>query len=297
MQAKYFFQLLALSALWGLSFIMTRIAAPALGPNVSAGLRMLLATITLSILMRVLKHPWPWQHWRQLVLLGFLAVAGPHFLYSWAALTLPSGYGALLSITAVLFGAFASSWLKEEDLTRVKWAGCALGMLGVALLIRLGPMDPTAALVQGALTCMAAAAISGTATPLLKRATQNMEPLAATTGMHAAAVLMLAPGALYGLPQAQFTTQALLCVAVLGIATSALAYWMFMRIVQHIPPMASMSANFLSTGFGVLWSVLLLDEPTSLTMALGGAMILVACMMVSSLHPRQLINALIPDRS
>jgi drug/metabolite transporter (DMT)-like permease len=53
----------------------------------------------------------------------------------------------------------------------------------------------------------------------------------------------------------------------------------------------------LSTGFGVLWSVLLLDEPTSLTMALGGAMILVACMMVSNLHPRQLINALIPDRS
>ena len=73
MQAKYFFQLLALSALWGLSFIMTRIAAPAMGPNVSAGLRMVLAAITLSILMRVLKHPWPWQHWRQLVLLGFLA--------------------------------------------------------------------------------------------------------------------------------------------------------------------------------------------------------------------------------
>ena len=38
---------------------------------------------------------------------------------------------------------------------------------------------------------MAAAAISGTATPLLKRATQNMEPLAATTGMHAAAVVLL----------------------------------------------------------------------------------------------------------
>ena len=33
--------------------------------------------------------------------------------------------------------------------------------------------------------------------------------------------------------QAQFTLNALLCVAVLGIATSALAYWMFMRIVQH----------------------------------------------------------------
>ena len=56
MQARYFFQLLALSALWGMSFIMTRVAAPALGPNVSAGLRMALAALTLSILMRVLKQ-------------------------------------------------------------------------------------------------------------------------------------------------------------------------------------------------------------------------------------------------
>ena len=47
--------------------------------------------------------------------------------------------------------------------------------------------------------------------------------------------------------------------------------------------MASMTANFMSTGFGVLWSVLLLDEPTSLAMAAGGGLIIVACLLVSNL--------------
>jgi drug/metabolite transporter (DMT)-like permease len=247
--------------------------------------------------MRLLKHRWPMEHWRELMFIGFLAVAGPHALYSQAALFLPGGYGALISVTSVLFGAFASAWLGEEVLTRGKLAGCLLGLAGAALVVRLGPVHPSAELMLSALTCLGAAALSGIATPYLKRATTRMEPLAITAGMHAASVLLLLPGAVYDFPQAHFTLSALAAVSVLGIATSGLAYWMFMRIMQHVPPMASMTANFMSTGFGVLWSVLLLDEPTSLAMALGGAMILVACMMVSSLHPRQLINALIPDRS
>jgi drug/metabolite transporter (DMT)-like permease len=246
---------------------------------------MLLATIVLGIIMRALKHPWPTQHWRELLLIGFLAVAGPHLLYSWSALHLPGGYGALLSVTAVLFGAFASAFLKEEALTRGKLAGCLLGLVGAGLVVHLGPVEPTATLVLSALVCMAAAALSGTATPFLKRATSRMEPLSITGGMHAAALLMLLPGALHDLPQAHFTLTAVAAVAVLGIATSGLAYWMFMRIIQHVPPMASMTANFMSTGFGVLWSVLLLDEPTSWPMAAGGALIVLACLLVSNLNP------------
>ena len=290
MKARYFIQLVMLSALWGASFILTRVAAPQLGPNVSVGLRMLLATVVLAAIMRALKHPWPTQHWRELLLIGFLAVAGPHLLYSWSALHLPGGYGALLSVTAVLFGAFTSAFLKEETLTRGKLTGCVLGLLGAALVVKLGPVEPTHTLVISALVCLGAAALSGTATPLLKRATSRMEPLSITAGMHAAAVLMLLPGALHDLPQAHFTLTAVGAVAVLGVATSGLAYWMFMRIIQHVPPMASMTANFMSTGFGVLWSVLLLDEPTSLAMAAGGGLIVLACLLVSNLNPLRALS-------
>ena len=292
MKARYFIQLVMLSALWGASFILTRVAAPQLGPNVSAGLRMLLATAVLGVIMRALKHPWPTQHWRELLLIGFLAVAGPHLLYSWSALHLPGGYGALLSVTAVLFGAFTSAFLKEEALTRGKLTGCLLGLLGAALVVKLGPVEPTHTLVISALVCLGAAALSGTATPLLKRATSRMEPLSITAGMHAAAVLMLLPGALHDLPQAHFTLSAVAAVFVLGIATSGLAYWMFMRIIQHVPPMASMTANFMSTGFGVLWSVLLLDEPTSWAMAAGGGLIVWACLLVSNWNPLRGLSAL-----
>ena len=265
--------------------MLTRIAAPALGPNLAAGLRMVMATAMLSLIMWKLKTSWPLQHWKELLLLGLLAVAGPHVLYARSSLDLPAGYGALLTVTSVLFGAFASAWLKEEALTVPKMLGCLLGFAGAALVVRLGPVEPTHTLVIAALTCMAGAAISGISTPFLKKAIARMEPLQITAGMHAAAVLLMLPGAAIDLPHAHFSLRAMSAVMLMGFVTSGLAYWMYMRIMRHVPPMAALSSTFLSTGFGVLWAVLLLDEPTSAAMATGGALILLACLLVMGLNP------------
>jgi drug/metabolite transporter (DMT)-like permease len=284
-KSKYFFQLVALSALWGASFMLTRIAAPALGPNLAAGLRMVMATAMLSLIMWKLQTPWPLQHWKELLLLGLLAVAGPHVLYARSALDLPAGYGALLTVTSVLFGAFASAWLKEELLTPPKMLGCLLGFAGAALVVRLGPVEPDHTLVIAALTCMAGAAISGISTPFLKKAIARMEPLQITAGMHAAAVVLMLPGAAYDLPQAHFSLPAVAAVTLMGCVTSGLAYWMYLRIMRYVPPMAALSSTFLATGFGVLWAVLLLNEPTSAAMAAGGALILLACLLVMQINP------------
>ena len=94
-KTKYFAQLVALSALWGASFLLIRIASPLLGPNVLAALRIAMATLTLAVLIRAMRHQWPLKHWRELAVLGALSVALPFILFAWAALQLPAGYSAL----------------------------------------------------------------------------------------------------------------------------------------------------------------------------------------------------------
>ena len=42
MKSRYFYQLVGLSALWGATFLLTRIATPAMGPAVMAATRTLL---------------------------------------------------------------------------------------------------------------------------------------------------------------------------------------------------------------------------------------------------------------
>lgn len=285
MKTRHFAQLVALSALWGASFLFIRIASPVMGPMVLAGCRVALAGITLALIMRGLRQGWPWEHWRELLLLGALSVSVPFLLYAWAALHLPAGYSALLNTTAVVFGTLASAWFKEDTLTLRKLLGCALGFVGVGLIVRLGPVQPDAATLAAALACVTAAACYGFSTPLMKRATTRMQPLAIAAGIHLAALVLVLPGTVWGWPQARFTWEAMGALLLMGVVTSGLAYWAHLRIIRQVSPVAAMSPVFMIPVFGVAWGHLFLGEALSSGIFLGGALVLLASALVTGFNP------------
>lgn len=271
--------------------MLTRFAAPTLGPNMLAAMRMGFATLALALLMRLLGQRWPLAHWREVCAIAFVAVAGPHLMFSWGAVHLPAGYAALLYVTSVLFGAFASAWLKEEVLTSAKLAGCVIGFIGAALVVRLGPLEPDWTLVAAVLITTLGSALSGISTPFIKRAITRMDPLALTTGMHAAAFIMLAPGAFIDWPASHMDIDAIAAVALMGVASSGLAFWMYARIMQFVSPIAALGSTFMITGFGVLWAVLFLGEKVGLGHLAGGTLILLASMLATGYNPLRLIAA------
>ena len=118
MHTRHFLQLIGMSALWGASFPLLRIASPALGPWLLAGLRCTLAAVVLAVLMRALRERWPPRAaWPRLALLSLLTVVTPFVLFNWAALVIPAGYSAVLNATAPLFGvlgaALAGYWFRQ----------------------------------------------------------------------------------------------------------------------------------------------------------------------------------------
>lgn len=296
-KTRHFLQLVLLSALWGASFLFIRIASPVLGPNVMAALRIGLATVTLIGIMRFANEAWPWRHWRELVGLGTLTVALPFLLYAWAALHLPAGYSSLLNTMAVPFGVIAAAWMKEDTLSTRKWLGCICGFAGVALIVQLGPVEPTPALLWAAAACVAASACYGISTTWMKRATKRMSPLSIAAGIHAAALVLLIPGAGWSLPQAQFTPGALAAVAVMGIVTSGLAYWLNLRVLTHVSPVAAMSSAFMIPLFGVAWGHIFLGEALGPAMVWGGTLVLVATGLVTGFNPLRWLVALRSRRS
>jgi len=293
-RTRHLLQLVLLSALWGASFLFIRIASPVLGPNVMAALRIGLATLTLAAIMRATGEPWPWRHWRELTGLGVMTVALPFLLYAWAALRLPAGYSSLLNTMVVPFGVLASAWMKEDQLSLRKWLGCLCGFIGVAFIVRLGPVQPTPELMAAALACVAAAACYGVCTPWMKRATQRISPLAIAAGIHATALVGLLPGAAWDLPHARFTAPALLAVLVMGVVTSGLAYWLNLRVLSQISPVAAMSSAFMIPLFGVAWGSLFLDEALGPGMLWGGALVLLATTLVTGFNPLRLLAFLRP---
>ena len=284
---KYFAQLVALSALWGASFLLIRVASPLLGPNVLAALRIGMATLTLAVLIRAMRHQWPLKHWRELAVLGALSVALPFILFAWAALQLPAGYSALLNSTAVVFGIFSAAWFKEDTLTVRKLLGCVSGFAGVALIVGLGPVKLTPQVLLAALACILASACYGISTPLMKRAITRMQPLEIAAGIHGISMVFLLPGAVWSWPQAHFTVGALAAVALMGVVTSGLAYWMHIRILAHVTPVAAMSPTFMIPVFGVTWGHIFLGEQLSSGIYAGGALVLLATGLITGFNPLQ----------
>ena len=286
MQTRHFIQLIALSALWGASFPLLRIASPALGPWVVAGVRCILAAVVLTALMVVLRERWPSRAaWPRLTLLGALTVVMPFLLFNWAALVIPAGYSAVLNATAPLFGVLGAAASGEEKLTFRRLLGCAVGFTGVALLVRLGPVAVTPQVVLAALACIAAAASYGFGAILMKRATLTHAPLPASAAVHLAAALILLLPTAIAAPSSQPTPGALIAVTVLGTITSGLMYWISMRLMREIPASAATSAAFMMPLFGIAWGGLFLREPVTWGMVPGCVLVLAATTLITGFNP------------
>jgi drug/metabolite transporter (DMT)-like permease len=284
MSLSAFAQLVALSALWGASFLFIRMASPALGPLVLAGLRIGLATLTLALIMRALKHRWPWQHGRELLWISLTAVAVPFLLFAWAGLHLPSSYSALINTSYVMFGCLFAAWMQVDTLTFRKIAGCLIGMAGIGMIVQLGPIALSPMVLLACLAALLASVCYGIAVPLTKRALSRIEPLPVAAMTHLWSMLLIAPLALYGAPQAKWSTTALLATAVMGIVTSGMAFWLHLRVMRHISSTAAMTPAFMIPIFGVLWGHLFLNEPLSSGMLAGAALALVAIALISDLR-------------
>ncbi len=286
MRTRHFLQLIFLSALWGASFPLIRIASPAFGPMGLAGIRCLLAALVLAVLMRVLRERWPGRRaWLRLTVLSLLTVVAPFVLFNWAGLVLPAGYSAILNATVPLFGILGAAAMGEERLTARRLAGCALGFLGVALLVRLGPIAIDAKVVLAALACTAAAASYGIGAILMKRATLAHHPLPASAAVHVAATLVLLLPTAATAPSMHPGPGAWLAVAVLGTVTSGFMYWVSMRLMRDIPASAATSSAFMIPLFGVTWGGLFLGEPVTAGMLPGCLLVLAAMALVTGFNP------------
>ena len=116
MKRRDIFDLVLLAALWGASFLFTRMAVPAFGALAIAELRVAVAALMLLPLL-ALRGGLSALRVRPLriVLIGAVNTAIPFALFAWAVLSITAGLAAILNATAPLFTALVAwFWLRER---------------------------------------------------------------------------------------------------------------------------------------------------------------------------------------
>ncbi|SPD61151.1 DMT family transporter [Cupriavidus neocaledonicus] len=281
-------RLLALAALWGGSFLFIRIGAPVLGPVPTAFVRVLIGALTLAACLPLLGLRWDMQgKWPAVLALGVVNSGIPFAMYAVAALWLPAGYSAVFNAMTPLMGVVIGAIAFSEPLTRAKAMGVVLGVAGVAVLTRTGPVTFSTEVLVGALACLFATACYGLSGFLARRwITQRggLDSRLVAAGSLVGAGVFLLPfcvAALWRhntLPDAGAGVWA----AMLGLGTlcTALAYILYYRLIADLGPVRSLTVTFLIPPFGMVWGALFLGEALSWAHAAGGALIGMAVWLV-----------------
>jgi len=280
--------LLGLAAIWGASFLFMRIIAPEIGAVPTAFFRVSIAAAGLLVILAAMRVRWDFQgKFKTVLLLGVINSGIPASMYSVAAQVLPAGYSAIFNATTPLMGVLIGGLFFHERLTPSKVAGVSLGLLGVGILTRAGPVAFDLDLLMGALACLLATTCYGFAGFLARRWLDQrggLDSRLAALGSMLGATLFLLPVFAYNAishpPASWGGWQVWLSLLGLGLVCTALAYILYFRLLSSIGPVKSMTVTFMIPPFGVLWGALLLDEPLSMAHVYGGVLIAGALWLV-----------------
>jgi drug/metabolite transporter (DMT)-like permease len=266
------FELLALGAIWGGSFLFMRIAAADFGPFALVEVRIVLGALILL--------PFLWQaraqltrvHWQRFAIVGALNSAIPFTLFAWGAERAPAGIGAIANSLTVLFTALVALLVYGDRIGRRRAMAMFAGFVGVVVLARGKTAGDN----------VAAAAIAGTVASLsygfaanfTRRWFVDVPPLAAVAGTLGCAGVMIAPLAVVAWPTVSPPPLAWLSAGLLGVLCTGIAYALFFRLIQRVGAARASTCTYLVPLFGVAWGWLLLDEVPTATMLVAGALIL-----------------------
>jgi len=280
--------LLVLAAIWGASFLFMRIIAPLLGALPTAFFRVLLGAIGLFVILAILRTR---LHFKgklgAVMVLGMINSGIPFVMYSLAARVLPAGYSAILNATTPLMGIVIGTLFFADRPSMSKFAGVVLGIAGVAVLTRAGPVQLSMPVLLGAGACLVATACYGLASFLTKKWISDQGGLDSKLlafGSQLGATLILLPvfaySALSAPPASWGGVSVWAALAGLGLMCTALAYILYFHLIATIGPVKSLTVTFLIPLFGVLWGALFLGEQITWAHAVGGAFIGVALWVV-----------------
>ena len=281
MRSADLIRLLVLAAIWGASFLFMRIVAPVLGALWTAEIRVAVAGLAMLGFMLLMKRGMNFRaHWKQYLVLGTMNSALPFALFSYAALTLPAGYSAILNATSPLWGALVGAAVLGETLTPRKIAGLVTGVVGVAFLVRLGPAQFSPEVLLAALACVSAALCYGIAGAYSKKKSSGIAPPLMATGSQLGAALVLLPFLPLSPIRGEVTPFVMLITLLLALLCSAVAYFIYFRLIADIGPTKALTVTFLIPLFALVWGTLFLGEAINLNTVIGCGMVVLATWLV-----------------
>ena len=266
----------AMCVIWGIPYLLIRVAVRDLSPSALVFSRTLVGGLVLLPValraggFRAAFGPVA-RRWRPLLAFTAIEVAIPWFMLSDAETQLSSSLTGLLIAAVPLVGVAVAAIIGTDDrVDASRMTGLLLGVAGVACLVGLDlgqlkavPLLEVAVVVVG----------YAVAPVIMARRLSDLPSVPVVAASLLITAVVYAPAAAIQRPD-QLHGTVIASVLVLGLVCTALAFVLFFALINDIGPARATVITYVNPAVAVLLGVVFLNEDFTLGMAVGFPLIL-----------------------
>jgi len=262
----------AMGVIWGVPYLLIKVAVGSLTPASLVLLRTALAAVLLMPIALAQGHIRPLlPRWRPLIMFTIAELAVPWFLLSNAERRLTSSLSGLLLAAVPLVGALLGWATGGERLGPRRILGLAIGIAGVAALVGLdlGSGD-VPALLQ-----MAVVAIGYAVGPfVLARYLTGLPGLGVIAASLTLTAIGYLPVGIAQMPNHWPPAKVIASVIVLAVLCTAIAFLVFFALIDEVGPVRATVITYVNPAVAVALGVIFLNESLTVGIVVGFALVL-----------------------
>ena len=261
----------ALGLLWGMPYLLIRIAVGEIDPLVVAGSRTVLGSLLLVPLALHRNALAPaFRKWKWLLAFTLIEISLPWWLLGHAETRLTSSTAGLLIAVVPLFAAIIVSRLGHEKLEPRRLVGLGVGFAGVALLVGLDIQFDDFAAVAATIVVALCYAIGPI---IVDRKLKDVPAIGVITASLILASVIYLPFAPFLLPDS-VSVASVSSVIGLGVLCTAAAFIVFFALIAEVGPARATVITYVNPAVAIVLGALVLNEEVTRGMAIGFPLVL-----------------------
>ena len=281
MSRKSLFHFVLVGILWGIPYLLMKVAVEDFPPAaVVAGRTLIGAAILIPVALYRKKFKGAVLGFKFVAFYALMEMIGPWILITTAEQKINSGLAGLLVSTVPIFATIITSLRGDHSVWQFKRIiGIIVGFIGLILVVGIESLTGTSDPLSIAMVILAAmgysyAVIMVTSNlPLVDGIAINGLAMAITS-------VFWAPVAIAQWPSSISMDSALSLVA-LGVLSTAFAFILFFKLMEEIGPARGSLVTYLNTAVAVVLGVIILREPLTAGIIVGLPLVLVGSYLAS----------------
>jgi drug/metabolite transporter (DMT)-like permease len=281
MSRKSLFYFLLVGFLWGIPYLLMKVAVEEIPPSaIVAGRTLIGAAILIPVALYRKTFKGAVLGFKFVAFYALLEMIGPWILISTAQKKIDSGLAGLLISTVPIFAAIITSMRGDHTVWQFKrMFGIVVGFIGLIAVVGIesfsGNSHPAsiAMMILAAMGYSYAIIMVTTNLPLVDGIAINGLAMAITS-------IFWAPRAIAQWPS-QVTLKPALSLIALGVLCTALAFLVFFKLLVEIGPARGSLVTYLNTSVAVVLGVIVLNEPITIGLIIGLPLVLIGSYLAS----------------